>query len=66
MTHKQRYDILSTFDISRIQRELGETYKDLGEVFRAEGEAFNRLSDAEKAADLSDIAATLACPEEEL
>ena len=55
MTNYQRYQILSTFDIPRIDRELGEKYADLSEVCRAQSETFELLTSAERSRDFTEM-----------
>ena len=54
-TIKQAYDILSTFDLVKINTALGTEFVSLGQVHRAQAEAFALLSDAERRQDLSEI-----------
>ena len=51
MTNWQRYKILSTYDLEKIERLLGEHYTNLGKVYRAATEAYNQLNKSEKALD---------------
>ena len=51
MTNYRRYEILSTYDLPRIERELGEKYAHFGELFVAQNEAYQRLSPVEQARD---------------
>lgn len=51
MNSVERYNLLSTFDISRINEGLGTNYSNLGEVFRAQSEAFAALSPEEVESD---------------
>jgi hypothetical protein len=51
MTNAARYAILATYDLPRIERELGEKYATLGDAHRAASEAFAALTADEKLAD---------------
>lgn len=47
----RRYEILSTYDIPRINRELSTTYTTLGQVYQAQSEAFAALTPVERRQD---------------
>ena len=59
-TIKQVYDILSTFDLGKINPALGTEFVNLGQVYRAQAEAFSLLSDAERRENLHEIEWVLA------
>lgn len=54
-----RYEILSTYDIPSINRQLGTSYTSLSEVCTAQSEAFGALSTAERRQDYKAINAAL-------
>lgn len=55
-----RYEILSTFNLARINQALGTNYTTHGEVFRAQAEAFALLTPAEQRQDEKVIRIALA------
>ena len=59
-TIKQTYDILSTFDLGKINPALGTEFLTLGQVYRAHTEAFALLTEAERREDLSETEWALA------